>query len=85
MCLVHEKLICDCDKKLQVAKNIHRKESVLCTKEQNTELKPSAALFYYCHQEIIHHSLFLKQQGENLSLFFFNVELFEQILEVCLC
>lgn len=34
MCLVHEKLICDCDQKLQVAKNIHREESVLYTKNK---------------------------------------------------
>lgn len=27
MCLVHKKLICDCDQELQVAKNFHQKKS----------------------------------------------------------
>ena len=36
MCLVHEKLICDCDQKLQVAKNIHLRRVSTVYQEQNT-------------------------------------------------
>lgn len=67
MCLVHEKLICDCDQKLQVAKNIHPVEPVLCTRNK-IQQKPSAVLFYYCHQEITHHS---KAAGEKKIFYSF--------------
>lgn len=36
MCLVHEKLICDCDQKLQVAKNTHLRRVSVVYPEQNT-------------------------------------------------
>lgn len=36
MCLVHEKLIYDCDQKLQVAKNTHLRRVSVVYQEQNT-------------------------------------------------
>lgn len=76
MCLVHEKLICDCDQELQVTKNtVHEEHAGY--QAQNTELQPSVT-----RPEITHHSFVLKQQGKIHPLFFSNLELFEQISEI---
>lgn len=63
MCLVHEKLICDCDQELQVAKNTLHEEHA-GYQLQNTELQTSVT-----HPEITHHSFILKEQEKRKAFF----------------
>ena len=85
--MMHEKLICDCDQKLQVAKNIHLRRVSTVYQEQNTAKAFSGPILLLPSRN--QTPLFIpKAAGEKKNFFFsffFNLELFKQILKVCLC